>query len=81
MHLETSKPRGGKCCVVPAGLARYHPGGLLSAFCFLLSAAKCRAWDLSSAHAMREVRPKITMVREVYESDYKYDSAEQYGAG
>lgn len=53
---------------------------LLSAFS-LLSAAKCRAWDDSSAHAMREVRPKITMVREVYESDYKYDSAEQYGAG
>lgn len=58
-----------------------------AAFCFLLSAfsllsaAKCRAWDDSSAHAMREVRPKITMVREVYESDYKYDSAEQYGAG
>lgn len=52
-----------------------------AAFCFLLSAAKRRAWDDSSAHAMQEVRQKITMVREVYESDYKYDGAEQYGAG
>lgn len=50
-------------------------------FLLLLSAAKCRAWDDSSAHAMQEVRQKITMVREVYESDYKYDGAEQYGAG